>query len=129
IAHTTAKGELVNISSQFIPAPSEAARNGQPDKTALLTAPPISARQALVITARNVGQELEDEKLISTQAPAETTMPVATAIQRFNAPGLKGPAEVKLVWLPMNTTQMRLCWEVIFMSRARGEMFRTLLAV
>jgi hypothetical protein len=42
---------------------------------------------------------------------------------------LKGAAEAKLVWLPMNPEQLRLCWDVILTGRTRGEMFRVLVDV
>ena len=57
ISHTTRKGELVNLSSQFLPDPTAAAERGVPNRAALLAAPEVSARQAVAIAARNLGEE------------------------------------------------------------------------
>ena len=46
--------------------------------------------------------------------------------QHFHSPALKGEALAQLVWLPMASDRLRLCWEVILTTRARGEMFRVL---
>ena len=43
VAHITRAGELVNISSQFLPDPVAAANRGTPDRAALQVAPTISA--------------------------------------------------------------------------------------
>src|SRR6185312_11009008 len=46
--------------------------------------------------------------------------------QIFRAPQLKGDATASLTWLPMNATQLRLCWDVILLGRSSGAMFRVL---
>jgi hypothetical protein len=118
ISHTTKKGELVNISSQFIPDPAGAATEQAAHRS-------IESVKAVVLAAANIGEDIPVEK-ISTISGIE---PRLNERQQFKAPGLKGPVDVKLVWLPMNQNQMRLCWEVVLMSRSRGEMFLVLVDV
>ncbi len=122
VAHTTRHGELVSLSSHFVPDPERAARRGTPDRAALLAAPPVSARRAVVLAARNLGATLEDERVTAVAGPA----PGAERRQRFQAAALKGASDARLVWLPMSQDALRLCWEVVLTSRARHEMFRVL---
>ena len=124
ISHTTAKGELVSLASHFLPRPMEAAQVGMPARAAVRTNPPITARQAVALAAQNLGEKLE------TNAIKETTAAVAAELrQRFQASGLNGETETRLVWLPFTREAMRLCWEVLLTSRARGEMYRVLIDV
>ncbi|MEI6393082.1 MAG: M36 family metallopeptidase [Verrucomicrobiota bacterium] len=116
ISHTTRRGELVNICSQFLPDPIKAAGRGES------VLPGVSAAQALTMAARNVGEDLWEAKISPTGGPAAG----AEQRQKFTAPGLKGEAETKLMWLPLDKQTLRLCWDVILMSRSRGEMFRVL---
>jgi hypothetical protein len=53
IAHITRQGELVNLTSLFLPEVEKAARLDQGGRAALLAAPPISARQAVVQAIRS----------------------------------------------------------------------------
>jgi hypothetical protein len=123
IAHTTSQGELVNIGSQFLSDLAAAADRGTPNRASVLAAPPISAPQALLLAATNAGAVIQLDTLKPTgEAVAEPELK-----QKFTARGLKGEAETKLVWLPMDRQTLRLCWDVVLMGRARGEMFRLLL--
>ena len=125
ISHTTSKSELVNISSQFVPDPSAAANNGAPNRAALVAASAVTASQAVALAAQNVGVELKADGVTAASEPAAGP----EQRQKFKAPGLKGEADAKLIWLPMDKNTLRLCWDVILMSRARGEMFRVLVYV
>ncbi|HSU55216.1 MAG TPA: M36 family metallopeptidase, partial [Candidatus Dormibacteraeota bacterium] len=122
VSHTTARGELVNIASQFIANPHQAADRGATNRAALLATPPINARQAVTAAASNVG-EAADVNLVNSLGAAAAT---AEKKEKFMAPFLLGEAEAKLTWLPMDEQTLRLCWDVTFMSRQRGEMFRVL---
>ena len=122
ISHTTSKSELVNLCSQFVPNPAAAASKGAPNRAALVAAPGVSARQAVALAAQNVGVELKADGVTTASELAASP----EQRQKFTAPGLKGKAETKLTWLPMDRNTLRLCWDVILMSRARGEMFRVL---
>ncbi|MEO8428937.1 MAG: M36 family metallopeptidase, partial [Verrucomicrobiota bacterium] len=116
--HVTKKGELVNISSRFVPAPTQAARLGTPNQAELIRTPSISARQAIVKAAANLGTELEENSLVGLGDPDG-----AEKRQAFSAPLLRGEARVKLVWLPMNRNSLRLAWRVELSSRARLELY------
>jgi hypothetical protein len=113
ISHTTDKGELVNVCSQFVPDPIGSA---QP------SARSVSAAQAVVIAGTNADSQFGLDDL-TLQAPSAGP----DERQQFSARAFKGPADVKLAWLPMNQSEMRLCWQVVLMSRDRGEMFLVLI--
>jgi uncharacterized repeat protein (TIGR01451 family) len=127
IAHMTRRGELVNLSSQFLPDPDGAASRGVPNRARLVAAPDISARKAVFTAARNIGEEIAEEAIAPVQDNNETQLSSGPEKrQEFKAAIFKGNAEAKLIWLPMSRDRMRLCWDVILMSRTRGEMFREL---
>ncbi len=126
ISHTTRRGELVNLSSRFLPAPEVAAERGTPGRAALIANPEISARQAVAIAAGNIGEAMSEEALQADARPSRLAVTTAERGERFTAAKLKGKAEVKLTWLPLAKGQLRLCWDVVLMSRARGEMYRVL---
>ncbi len=122
IAHTTRQGELVNLSSRFLPDPDQAASRGSSRRKQHQTAPSVIAPQAVALAARNVGDPVEAAEVLPlAAAPAG-----AEQRQQFKADRLKGPADARLVWLPMAGEQLRLCWQVILTSRSRNEMFRLL---
>lgn len=118
--HITKNGELVNVYTSFLPNPSDAAAAGAKNYKALLNNPGISPAQAVVISALDVGEKGIEIKDVT---------PITEAIgndrqQRLSArPFLKGDVYVKLVWLPLNSSVMRLCWQVISVSKSRNQMF------
>ena len=122
ISHTTRKSELVSISSGFISNPDAAATHGTPGRASLVNTPTVSAQQAVALAAHEAGEKVETEAVA-------TAGPVASAAERrqkFLAPGLKGEATAKLIWLPMDKDSLRLCWDVEWTGAQRGEMFRSL---
>jgi autotransporter-associated beta strand protein len=123
IAHTTRKGELVNISSHFIPDTDTAATRGTPDRATLVAAPVVSAPKAVALAAQNIGTELTANQ-VTVLAAAEAG---PEKHQKFKAPGLIGESDARLTWLPTDRNTLRLCWDVVLMSRQRGEMFRLVL--
>jgi hypothetical protein len=125
ISHTTRNGELVSVSSQFLSNPDAAATHGTPDRAALVASPFIPAQQAVALAARDVGEKFEAQDVVSTQPAAADP----ERLEKFKASVLKGEAEAKLIWLPMDKDSLRLCWDVVLMSKQRGEMFRTLVDV
>ncbi len=118
VSHVTAKGELLSISSHFVPAPAEAGTDA-----ATRASPPISGRQAVAFAAHNLGEQISQDTVRTLDEPAQEP----ERHQRFNAPALKGEATAHLVWLPMDHSNLRLCWEVLLMSRAQDRMFRVLI--
>lgn len=122
ISHISAHGELVSLSSHFVPAPALAADVGTPNRALLETTPLITATQAVINSVRNIGETLQPRELVPSKPESSPEKH-----QTFQAAILKGDAGIRLVWLPMNRNSLRLCWEVILMSRARGQMFLVLI--
>jgi uncharacterized repeat protein (TIGR01451 family) len=122
ISHVTRNDELVNIGSQFVPDPNLAASHGTPNRALLIQAPNITAQEAVAISARNIGEDV-NVNLISVAGPAADS---PEKNQNFRAPFLNGEAEARLTWLPMDRNSLRLCWDVTLVSHARGEMYRVL---
>ena len=133
ISHTTRQGELVNLSSQFLPDDSVASMGGatllSPQASSQgktnLAAPTLLAREAVARAARNLGEDLAVEN-VTPESAGETPTARSSTRQKFRAPALRGEAFAQLVWLPMNKATLRLCWDVILTSRQRQEMFRVL---
>ena len=123
ISHTTSKGELVSLSSQFVSDPEAAATRGTPNRAALVGMPALAASRAVSLAAQNMKVDLAEKNVEAIGAAAGG----AERRQKFKAPGLKGEAEAKLIWLPMSAEKLRLCWDVVLMNRQRGEMYRVLL--
>ncbi len=119
-AHITRRGELVNVASHFLPDPVAAANRGGGARAALLAAPAISAREAVAIAGRNIGETVQAADITTNDAPLG-----AEKKQGFRAAGLRG-ASAHFAWLPMDKGSARLCWEVVLTGRASGEMFRIL---
>ncbi|MEY3897899.1 MAG: hypothetical protein RLZZ214_3420, partial [Verrucomicrobiota bacterium] len=119
-ANVTAKGELVNIASRFVPDARAAAEIGTPEAPRTLSQPPVDAPRAISVAAATVGDTVPREQIAAAGQPAGVSRK-----QTFSAPALLD-LSAEYVWLPLDESAMRLCWEVIFTSRARGEMFRTL---
>jgi len=124
IAHTTKNGELVTLSSQFVPDPVGAATVASRTGRRLLAAPDVPARRAVAIAARNVGETFP--RKASNRKPG-------VGGRSSKAANVQGPRAQRrrdqLVWLPASKERLRLGWEVILTSRARGEMFRVLVDV
>ncbi len=124
-SHTTKRGELVSVASQFVPAPMQNAAAKTRSLVAARQTPAITAAQAVALAARNLGEAVE-EAAVTPLSAVETG---AAQNQRFEAPPLAGPAETRLMWVPLTEETLRLCWDVQLTSRARGEMYRLLVDV
>lgn len=115
IAHTTRRGELVSVSSRFLPDPAAAAGGA-----ARLAKPPISARHAVAVALGATGESVSDAELSGVGAVEAGP----EARQRFSSASLRGAAVVSLTWVPVGKGTLRLGWDVIFTQRASGRMFR-----
>jgi hypothetical protein len=120
-AHTAKRGELIGITSQFLADPAAAADAGV-TVSAKRSQPVVTAQQAVVNAAGSLDEAvgLGDVKAMGAGATGQEQR------QQFTAGPFNQAIEARLVWLPMNPAQMRLCWEVTLASRARGETFRLL---
>jgi len=119
IAHTTRQGELVNISSQFIPQPGGAGGPHRAKGAKFQQAPDSSARRALVLAAASVGDVMVDSEV----AVLDAGQADSTGRLRLRSASLRGDSHARRVWFLMNEKDLRLGWEVLFTSRARDEMF------
>ena len=119
-AHVTKDGALVNVASMLVPDARAAAEAGNPGHWQVMAQPPVDAPHAISAAAATVGDTVPPERVMET-AQAEGV----SRRQAFRAPALLDLA-AEYVWLPQDEGLMRLCWEVTFVSRKRGEMFRTL---
>src|SRR5262249_4474774 len=108
--------------SHFIADPVAAATKGVGDRSALLASPPISAAQAVANAAQNIGEQLTMEAVSPKAAEPEGSQ----RRQEFTAPGLN-EATARLIWLPTDGATLRLCWDVMVVSKSRGEMFTVLI--
>jgi Zn-dependent metalloprotease len=120
--HIARNGELVSLSSQFLPNPARAADAGVPNRAFVQAFPPISAQRAIASASTNIGEQVRAD-----QVEAVEEMPDGPARkQRFRAAALLGETRAELVWLPMDRDTMRLCWRVTLTGRTRGAMFQVL---
>jgi len=106
-AHITRNGELVAMSSGFVPDAHAAADAAQRQFAANGVVPPISARQALLAAAVNLGSTLDLAQVQSVEPPAD-----AEQRQKLSVPGWRRPARLALTWLPLNENSLRLCWRI-----------------
>jgi hypothetical protein len=115
---------LVSIGSTFLADLTGAAEAGTPGRAALVKAPIISSRRAVVLAAASLGETIQEETV------AQKTLPSGNEqSQQLQAAGLNGEVQIRLIWLPMSPGAMRLCWDMTLTSKARGEMFRMLVDV
>lgn len=119
-AHLTKHGELINVGSQFVPdLPGAAAKVA--NRAQLQSAPAVSAPQAIVFAAANIGDQVSAKQIAALAAPQGTEK-----FQHFTAPPVLNHASARLTWLPLDAATVRLCWEINLVSRARGEGFQVL---
>jgi hypothetical protein len=118
VANTTAAGELVSLSSQFVPEPDRAASRGTPNRGKAAPAiSAISAESAIRRAATNVAEAVVELTPLDTPA-------AATRKQNFKPKDLPGEATAELVWVPLDGERLRLCWQVELNRREFSERFR-----
>jgi hypothetical protein len=124
IGHITSAGELASLSSEFIPAPTQAAAPALLDAVLSGADLPLSSPQALMAAVTNAG-----DRFAGAIVTAETDADGVARRQTFTAStGIKGEAQAELTWFPAGREQLKLCWQVLFTSRWRDEMYLTLVA-
>lgn len=131
-ANVSAQGELISISSTFVPDADGAATAGSAKRKLLQRTPEISARQALGIAIRNIQEEVADGAIVLTEDAAVSEPESEKGkerLQKFKAGRLPGVAQASLVWLPIARDRLRLCWVVEVTRRERGERFKMLVDV
>jgi uncharacterized repeat protein (TIGR01451 family) len=107
IGNTTKRGELVSLSSQFLPNLSALADAGTPARARVQAAPPISGIDAILKAAADLGETWDAAKITATGQIAGDGYTVFTTPRK---------AYARMVWLPLDRNRLRLCWEVMLDS-------------
>ena len=97
ISHLSVRGELVSLSSHFVPAPASAADAGTPNRALLENSPLVTASQAVLDSLQNLGETIPSANLVPSKPESSPEKH-----QTFQAAILKGNADARLVWLPLN---------------------------
>src|SRR5207237_2228758 len=121
----TRSRDLVNCPSQALHSTDHAATSAPPRRAALETTRMTSALQWIALAGKEIGEDLLPADIVPSTAPPAGF----EKRQRFKAGPLPGEAQVKLVWLPMDPSTLRLCWQVELTRRIGGERFRVLVDV
>ncbi|MBX7209167.1 MAG: M36 family metallopeptidase [Verrucomicrobiaceae bacterium] len=106
-ANITKKGEIISISDHFAGLPV-------PNRGEAV----LSAERAIALAAASLDDVLPETEVRATTQPDGTEQR-----RRYAAPG-QSDTTAQLTYLPMNTSDMRLGWDVTTMSLAQNEMFR-----
>ncbi len=120
VANTTARGELISISSLFVPTPDKAADRGTPQRALKSKAPVWNAERAVRASAADVGES------VTEVSPLDARTAGRTLKQTFRVKPLPGEARASLVWFPLDGDTLRLCWEVELTRREFNERFKLL---
>ncbi|MBL9168397.1 MAG: M36 family metallopeptidase [Verrucomicrobiales bacterium] len=119
-AHVTGKGELAAIGSELLATLNGAASPEQRRRLVNGDQVPISAAQAWVLAAAQLGYTLVADTISEANPPQGVAR-----TQRLAAPGWS-EVRASLIWLPMNASTVRLCWRLQLVtpsSRLGYEMF------
>src|SRR5262249_14173957 len=119
--HITRNGELVSVSSLFVPDVETAANAGTPNRSTLVSSPTVSAAESVARAAANLGADLDVGSVVAL-GNAEGV----ERQQKFKADLLRGEALARLVWLPMSRNSTRLCWRVELCTRSASELYSIL---
>ena len=124
VEHITRQGELVSIATRLVPRLNQAVAVGA-RHLAVGATPPVSARQAVLLALQALGNATLTGQDLAAQPLAE-----GASAERFTARSvLSGPADARLVWLPLDDSNLRLCWQVVVSSSSLGGMYQNLLDV
>ena len=105
IGNITARGELVTVAGGFLPNASLMADSGTPNRATFQVNPTVSAAAAIIAAAQNLGETLASGEVTSSGSTAGAGYAQFQVRQKA--------AYTRLVWLPLNRGNLRLCWEVI----------------
>src|SRR5947209_6750016 len=108
LGHVTAQAELISVSSSFMPDAGQAADAGTPNRLFLQANPPLSVEDAIVAAGESIGETVDPASLEAIDLLPDG----AFKHQRFSAAPIPGQIDARLVWLPMNASEMRLCWQI-----------------
>jgi outer membrane protein assembly factor BamB len=122
--HITIRGELVNISSRFLPNIGSAVALDPTSRSRLELSPPITAQQAV---ANALSDAAEPTSVVDVAPEFDSpSQQGPTNELNFNAAAVRDQAKASLVWVPINRSMVRLCWSVFFIKRSTTEGFNSL---
>jgi len=107
IGNTTKRGELVSLSSQFLPNLPALADAGTPVRAKVQSAPSISKIDAILKAAADLGETWDAAKITATGQTVGDGYSVFTTPRK---------AWARMVWLPLDRNRLRLSWEVMIDS-------------
>lgn len=122
VAHLTARGELISVSSRLLPDAAGAAVRYAAAHPQATATPAISARRAVALAAGDMGETLDESGVTESVEP-----PAGGRWRRFTAAPLRGTAYAALTWAPLAADSLRLAWEITLTGRARREGFQVVL--
>ena len=109
VANITRHGELVNMSSCFLPSLN----------TSASASPALAAEQAVASALAGMGEALEQGESVAPVV-SSSGIPYESFTVRNQS------AHTRLVWLPMDGETVRLAWEIYVTSRATHQGFQVL---
>lgn len=119
VSHITKSDELVSVSSRFVADPAGSADRGVKNRQNILASPPVSVRRAISVAAKNLGDQVDAEKVEQRLSGVEGQK----HLQKFKVATLPGDTYAGLVWLPVSEDELRLCWQVVLIGGEHREMF------
>lgn len=105
-AHVTSKGELIAIGSELLAKPEEAAPSLQRRRVVNSEAIPISASQALVLAAAELGFTLDPKVIQISRQPEGRDRAQRLQVSNWSE------VRASLIWLPMDPSTVNLCWRL-----------------
>jgi trimeric autotransporter adhesin len=117
-ANVTKNGELITVSSHFLPDPAAAAGKQADERQAQIAKPAVDVANAITLAAASVSDEVP-----AAAVQAQSDPEGAERKQRFTAQKLSDTT-AQLTWMPMSADSLKLAWDVTTFSLAQNEMFR-----
>jgi hypothetical protein len=118
VGHVTAKGELVNVSSEFVPNVNAAANAGVGNAASAVANPAIDGAKAVSLAATHLGEQAIADDIQSLGQPEGLARR-----QKFEGARIKGDAYAELVWVPVSRDAMRLAWRTELTPAGRQELY------
>jgi hypothetical protein len=117
-ANLTSRGELLGVGSHFLKDPASATGMNAGQREALKRKPPVSVARALELASAGVG-----EGVSASEVRVKSEAVGARRMQELEGEKVSD-ARAELVWVPLGSKRLVLAWELTWMSREEGEMFR-----
>ena len=119
--HVTPTGDLITLSSQFVPNPRAASAEVSRGTRITFETVPIAPQSAIALAAAALDEELRPKEMQLLEAKAIDPF----YRKRFTGGGMAEPSRIELGWIPLSRNALRPCWRVTHFSIATTEMFFT----